>query len=1350
MDVSTEQLAGALRRTLLDNTRLRAENARLNTGGDPVAIVGMACRLPGDVGSPHELWKLLESGAETVGDPPADRGWDLEAIFHPDPDHPGTSYCRHGSFLTDAAGFDAAFFGISPREATAMDPQQRILLEVAWEALEDAGIVPEALRSTSTGVFAGITPCGYGGDPQYFPYELDPYSGTGGLPSVASGRIAYTLGLRGPAVSVDTACSASLTAIHVARRALLNGDCTLALAGGVSVLPAPTPFRTFSRLRALAPDGRCKAFSAAADGMGMAEGAGLVVLERLSDAHHHGHRVLAVIRGSALNQDGASNGLTAPNGPSQQSVIRAALADADLQPGEIDAVETHGTGTPLGDPIEAEALLATYGRDRTGTPLLIGSLKSHIGHTMAAAGVAGVIATVLAIRHGRLPRSLHLDRPTPHVDWSAGGVRLLTETRPWPDAQGRPRRAGVSSFGISGTNAHLILEQAPPPPDSETPRPAPCGPPLWLLSGRTPAALRDQAAHLASHLAAHPLLAPDAVARALATTRTHFPHRAAVTGPAGELAATLNALAQGRPHPAVSRGDVPAGGPGKLVWVFPGQGSQWLGMGRELYETEPVFRHHLDACAKALSPWVTWDLLAVLRGDTGAPGLAELGVVQPALWAVMVSLARLWESYGITPDAVVGHSQGEIAAAHVAGALTLDDAALIVALRSRAAATLAGEGDMASLALGEADARRLLTPCGGKVSLAAVNGPGATVISGELRALEELVGQCLERDTPARVLRIGFPSHGPAMDRVRGEILTELAVVTPRPTGYAFHSSVEGYVHDTPLAGEELTAGYWWNNIRRTVRFQDSALALLAGGHTTYLEVSPHPTLLPALEATLQEAGGRTVVLGTLSRGDGGRPVATLTQLHLQGHLVDWRRVFSGDTTEPVDLPRYAFQHQRFWLSPGGHGATARATAAPQPAAVRPMDLTRDPEALLETVRSHMADALGHPGAEAIDPDTPLAALGFDSVTAVQLRRRLGLTTGLDLPGIVLLDHPTATALSGHLRALLTDPGQPEARVPASGRHPGVAPLPPDFGDAPATAAAPNVPVPQETSGPVSAARSGVLTLLVRTALEHAEPQAALDLITRAGRLLPGFSAPCPEEALPLVSLAESSNRPALICLPALLGGASPFQYSRLAAAFRGSRDVRLLPPPGYRPGARVPRTVADFARIQADVLRPYAGETVLLGHSSGGWAAYAVATELCAEGTPPAGIVLLDTPPPEQSAPSQTVSVLRRVLDRDDDASLDDLGLIATGAYLGLFADWAPQPLSVPTLLVRAVHALPGAHTPLDTWLIPGAVHHAEADHFSLLHRYAGDTACVIDRWLTATAPTTGEPAGTTEGTAP
>ncbi|MFE1409124.1 SDR family NAD(P)-dependent oxidoreductase, partial [Streptomyces sp. NPDC058770] len=770
------------------------------TDHDPIVIVAMSCRFPGGIRTPEELWALLAAGGDAVSPFPADRGWDLEALYDADPDRSGTSYVREGAFLQGVGEFDAAFFGINPREALAMDPQQRLLLETSWEAFELAGIDPKSLRGSKAGVFVGSNGQDYATLLRQVPETVEGYLGTGIAGSVASGRVAYTLGLEGPAVTVDTACSSSLVALHMAAQSLRSGECSLALAGGVTVMSTPEVFVEFSRQRGLAPDARVKAFAEAADGTGWGEGIGMLLLERLSDAERHGHPVLGIVRGTAVNQDGASNGLTAPNGPSQQRVIRQALANAGLTPDQVDAVEAHGTGTTLGDPIEAQALLATYGQDRPAErPLWLGSVKSNIGHTQAAAGVAGVIKMVMAMRHEVLPRTLHVDEPTSHVDWDAGAVTLLTEEQAWPGSD-RPRRAGVSSFGVSGTNAHAIIEEPPAVADPQD-QPAEPGVVPWVISARTADALRHQARQLREYVDQRPELDAVAIADTLVHGRALFEHRAvAVGGNTAELLQALDALVQGEPSPHLVQG-VASDETGKTVFVFPGQGTQWAGMGADLLDIMPVFAESIARCEEALVPYVDWSLTDVLR--SGAE-LDRVDVIQPVTWAVMVSLAATWQHLGIRPAAVVGHSQGEIAAAAVAGALSLEDAAKVVAVRAQIIGEhLAGRGAMASVPQPVHTVEGQL-PSG--VSIAAVNGPNATVVSGDKDAVEALVAQLQEQDVRARLIPVDYASHSAHVETIEGHLATALAEITPQASEVPFFSTVEpGFLNTS-----ELDANYWY------------------------------------------------------------------------------------------------------------------------------------------------------------------------------------------------------------------------------------------------------------------------------------------------------------------------------------------------------------------------------------------------------------------------------------------------------------------------------------------------------------------------------------------------------------
>ncbi|MCP2170332.1 Acyl transferase domain-containing protein [Goodfellowiella coeruleoviolacea] len=864
---------------------------------DPVVIVGMACRYPGGVRTPDDLWRLVAEQRDAVGPVPADRGWQS---------WPGDAGGA-GGFLHDVASFDAAFFGISPREALAMDPQQRILLETAYEALESAGTGPAGLRGSRTGVFVGGTVQEYAPVLVNSPEGGSGYTATGASSSVMSGRINYVFGFEGPAVTIDTACSSSLVSMHLAAQALRAGECDLALAGGVAVMVTPGAFAEFGKQGAIAGDGRCKAFSDSADGTGWAEGVGLLVLERRSDAERHGHPVLAVLRGSAVNSDGTSSGLTAPNGPSQQRVIRAALRAAGLAPSEVDAVEAHGTGTTLGDPIEAQAVLATYGQDRA-EPLYLGSIKSNIGHAQHAAGIAGVIKMVQAMRHGVLPATLHVTQPSSEVDWSSGAVELLTEARPWP-AVDRPRRAAVSGFGMSGTNAHVILEQ---PPASPVPPPAPSGPLPFVLGAHSEQALTE----VAAALAATSFPPADLAATLAVAARSHLAHRAVVVADGtDDLAAGLRSLARGQASADLVRGVTRE--QGRIAFVFPGQGAQWQGMGRELWASSPVFAEWMSRCAEALAPYVDWELREMV--ETG-PG-AAVDVVQPVSWAVMVSLAALWRAAGVEPDAVVGHSQGEIAAAVVTGALTLDEGARIVASRSKViGATLSGRGGMVSVTLDEEAVVARIAPWAGRVSLAAANSPESTVVAGEPEALREFLDACAEDGIRTRRIAVDYASHTAQVDALEAAVTGALAGLAPVTAPIAFCSSVTGDVLDTAA----LDAAYWFRNLRSTVRFRDAVETLIDTGHTVFVEVSSHPVLAVAVDAT---AGGRDAAVtttGSLRRDDGGlgRFARSLAEVWVAGVAVDWPALLPDGRR--VALPPYPFQRRRFWLDaalPSARGA---------------------------------------------------------------------------------------------------------------------------------------------------------------------------------------------------------------------------------------------------------------------------------------------------------------------------------------------------------------------------------------------------------------------------------------------
>lgn len=948
MDTSTERLAEALRASLLDNEALRQENDRLRTEpAEPVAIIGMGCRYPGGAESPEDLWRLVDSGTDAISGFPDDRGWDLSRLFASAPGLPGTSHCREGGFLYDAADFDPGFFGISPREALELDPQQRLMLEVSWEAFERAGIPPAAVRGSRTGVYAGL---------MYHDYGAGTSDG-----SLVSGRVAYTLGLEGPALTVDTACSSSLVALHLAAGALRRGECSLALAGGVTVMATPDMFIYFSEQRGIAQDGRCKAFAASADGVGCAEGAGMLLLERLSDARRNGHQVLAVVRGSAVNQDGASSGLTTPHGPSQQRVIRQALEGAGLGPADVDVIEAHGTGTRLGDPIEAQALLATYGRRRpAGRPLLLGSVKSNIGHTQAAAGVAGVIKMVMALRHGRVPETLHAHEPSPHVDWSGGEMRLVTKgAQPWPRTD-HPRRAGVSSFGISGTNAHVIIEESPAAAEEAVPSGrTPGGVVFWPLSARGPAALRDQAGRLLARWEEEPELSAEDIGHSLAVTRSSFEHRAVVVGSdRSELSRGLTALAGGENAPGVVRGT--ARKRGRTAFLFCGQGAQRAGMGSELLADCPAFATALEEVCGTLARHLDPSPAEVMSGTGPAAALLDsTEYAQAALFALEVAQFRLLESWNLRPDVVAGHSIGELAAAHVSGVFTLADACALVAARGRLMRALPTGGAMIAVAATEDEVRPLLT---GGVGVAAVNGPQSVVLSGEEPAVLQIASHFRDQGRRTIRLRVSHAFHSPLMEPMLEPFRKAAEAVTYREPTLQMVSGVTGRL---AAAQEVCTPEYWVDHVRKTVRFGPALEALEAHGVQRYVELGPDAVLTPMVQDLVRDIRDPrdpqpvTVSLGRRNTAEPLALAAALARLYADGMPGDWETCFGRYGARRISLPTYPFQRRRYWSdvvsAPTDAPVRVSTDTSPAAAAGHGLDDTGHPllDAVLRTAPGH-------------------------------------------------------------------------------------------------------------------------------------------------------------------------------------------------------------------------------------------------------------------------------------------------------------------------------------------------------------------------------------------------------------
>ena len=911
---TTGDRAGLVKEALLQLRELRARldesEGRLTA---PIAVVGLGCRFP-KAPDPDAYWRLLAEGVNAVDEIPRDR-WNIDAFFDPDPDAPGRMYTRHGGFIDGADGFDAHVFGISPREAVSMDPQHRLLLEVSWEALEDAGIAPDSLMGTATGVFVGLSNSDYLRVVFADPGAIDTYASVGVNYSVAAGRISYLLGLQGPSMVVDTACSSSLVAIHLACQSLRMGETRLALAGGVNLMLLPEVNINFCKARMLAADGRCKTFDAAADGYVRGEGCGVVVLKRLTDALAEGDRVRAVIRGSAINQDGRSSGLTVPNGPSQEAVIRAAVASAGLTPADIDYVEAHGTGTSLGDPIELHALGASLAASRAkDRPLIVGSVKTNIGHLEAAAGVAGLIKVVLALEHRELPRQLHFERPNPHVDWSQWPLEVATSHSPWPARSG-PRRAGVSAFGFSGTNAHVVLEEPPAPvPRTPASRPWHC----LTVSGRTPSALRAGARRLAAHLHAHPELDLADVALSANAGRAHLTDRAAIVVTTNaEATEQLDRLAEGTAGPAAFAGRAVPGDAPELVFFFPGQGAHYGGMARQLFETQPVVRAALERCDAILRGELERPLLDVVF-DPAERTLESMAFAQPALFAVEYALAELWRSWGVRPAAVLGHSAGEFVAACVAGVMDLEDALRLIAVRGRLMQSLPPGGAMATVYADAADVEQAIARQGGALTLAAINGPAHVVVSGEAALVDRVLAEFEAMGVTGKRLRISNAYHSPLVEPVLAELEEHAARVTYRAPEVELVSNLTGRA----VGPGEIGPAYWREHMRRPVQFLASVRTLERAGYRAFVEVGPGSTLLGIAQESIDAEGRLWLPTIRRSRDEWQQLLETAATLHVNGVAIDWAGVDRPYARGKVALPTYPFERARYWPE-----VTARATA---------------------------------------------------------------------------------------------------------------------------------------------------------------------------------------------------------------------------------------------------------------------------------------------------------------------------------------------------------------------------------------------------------------------------------------
>lgn len=1308
-----------------DSLRESHGHADRNTQGrgsinEPVAVIGVGCRFPGDIDGPERLWDFLTEKKCAITAYP-DRGFTNAGTF-----------AESGGFLKDVAGFDNRFFDIPPDEALRMDPQQRLLLEVSWEALEHAGIIPESLRLSRTGVFVGVSSTDYVRLVSASAQQKSTiWDNTGGSSSIIANRISYFLDIQGPSIVIDTACSSSLVAVHLACRSLSTWDCDIALVGGTNVLISPEPWGGFREAGILSQTGCCHAFDKSADGMVRGEGCGVIVLQRLSDARLEGRRILAILTGSAVNQDGKSNGIMAPNPSAQIGVLENACKSARVDPLEIGYVEAHGTGTSLGDRIEAHALGMVFGRKRPGSgPLMIGSIKPNIGHLEGAAGIAGLIKAVLMVERGSLLPSGGFTEPNPAIPFTELGLRVVDELQEWPVVAGRPRRAGVSSFGFGGTNAHVIIEEAGSVGADTVSGRADVGGSgggvvAWVISGKTASALAAQAGRLGRYVRARPALDVVDVGYSLVSTRSVFDHRAVVVGQTrDELLAGLAGVVAGRPEAGVVCG---VGKPaGKTAFVFAGQGSQWLGMGSELYAAYPVFAEALDAVVDELDRHLRYPLRDVIWGhDQDLLNTTEFA--QPALFAVEVALYRLVMSWGVRPGLVLGHSVGELAAAHVAGALCLPDAAMLVAARGRLMQALPAGGAMFAVQAREDEVAPML---GHDVSIAAVNGPASVVISGAHDAVSAIADRLRGQGRRVHRLAVSHAFHSALMEPMIAEftaVAAELSVGLPT---IPVISNVTGQL----VADDFASADYWARHIRAVVRFGDSVRSAHCAGASRFIEVGPGGGLTSLIEASLADA--QIVSVPTL-RKDRPEPVSVMTaaaQGFVSGMGLDWASVFSGYRPKRVELPTYAFQHQKFWLAPapsvsdptaaGQIGASdgGAELLASSGFAARLAGRSADEQlaAAIEVVCEHAAAVLGRDGAAGLDAGQAFADSGFNSLSAVELRNRLTAVTAVTLPATAIFDHPTPTELAQYLITQIDGHGS-------------------------SAAAAAN-----------PAERIDALTDVFLQACDAGRDADGWKMVALASNTRERMSSPVRNNVSKNVALlADGISDVVVICIPTLTVLSDQREYRDIANAMTGRHSVYSLTLPGFDSSDALPQNADMIVETVSNAIIDVVGGScrfVLSGYSSGGVLAYALCSHLSVKHQRnPLGVALIDTYLPSQIAnpsmnegfsPNDTgkglsreVIRVARMLNR-----LTATRLTAAATYAAIFQAWEPGRSMAPVLNIVAKDRIATVENlreeRINRWRTAAAeaaysVAEVPGDHFGMMSTSSEAIATEIHDWI-------------------